>query len=407
MKSIARALAAASLVAAGCGPVDGPPHPPPRDLGGDGALDPDKDNDGDGFTIHQGDCNDRDATVYPGAPELCDGRDHNCNGILDDTCDDDKDGWSILPGDKPGGDCDDHDPLVNPGAFDAPGNKVDDDCDGLTDNPPPPCDASGSDAHAFAGAIDLCAPWLLAATVNGDSDPAGRGVHSRYGMFAPQMGASFFVMSTGIAADENDPGFVLPQPGTAFHNDDPNPLPGPKKNACFTGTDEQTVHDYVELSLQVKVPTNAQSFSFRFAFFSAEYPEYVGSDFNDSFFVLLDSKAYKGNISFDGSGNPITVNVAFFTACDTAPICNGMLENVCTQSPHLLDGTGYELNDSMNQRIGGGTNWLTTTSPVSPGETATLRFILFDEGDHLWDSAVLIDNFQWQLNPTMTPATVG
>ena len=30
------------------------------------------DFDGDGFTENQGDCNDNDATVYPGAPEICD-----------------------------------------------------------------------------------------------------------------------------------------------------------------------------------------------------------------------------------------------------------------------------------------------------------------------------------------------
>ena len=44
----------------------------------------DIDSDGDGFTPNEGDCDDSDDTVYPGAPELCDGKDNNCNGEVDE-----------------------------------------------------------------------------------------------------------------------------------------------------------------------------------------------------------------------------------------------------------------------------------------------------------------------------------
>ncbi|MBI3800305.1 MAG: SBBP repeat-containing protein [Deltaproteobacteria bacterium] len=42
------------------------------------------DVDGDGFTVAQGDCDDNNPAVYPGAPELCNGLDDDCNGAVDD-----------------------------------------------------------------------------------------------------------------------------------------------------------------------------------------------------------------------------------------------------------------------------------------------------------------------------------
>jgi hypothetical protein len=65
---------------AGCAAVYGPPS------------DPDVDNDG--FGPNEGDCNDHDPTIYPGAKEICDGKDNNCNGLRDETFGDvDMDGW--------------------------------------------------------------------------------------------------------------------------------------------------------------------------------------------------------------------------------------------------------------------------------------------------------------------------
>ena len=42
------------------------------------------DNDGDGYSMDEGDCSDADATMYPGATEYCDGKDNNCNGAVDE-----------------------------------------------------------------------------------------------------------------------------------------------------------------------------------------------------------------------------------------------------------------------------------------------------------------------------------
>jgi hypothetical protein len=46
------------------------------------------DQDGDGFSITDGDCNDLDPISYPGAPDVCDGADNSCSGGADDDlCD--------------------------------------------------------------------------------------------------------------------------------------------------------------------------------------------------------------------------------------------------------------------------------------------------------------------------------
>ncbi|MCB9727810.1 MAG: hypothetical protein H6746_04890 [Deltaproteobacteria bacterium] len=89
------------------------------------------------------DCDDLAATVYEGAPELCNGRDDDCDGVTDEDTggdndqdgladciddDDDNDGW------KDGEDCAPLDAAVFPTAPETC-NGVDDDCDGVTDEP--------------------------------------------------------------------------------------------------------------------------------------------------------------------------------------------------------------------------------------------------------------------------------
>src|SRR3954471_11262730 len=95
------------------------------------------------------------------APENCsDGVDNNCNGMVDEDVDADGDGFTTC-----GGDCCDSTEcgspaLVNPTAFDVPGNNVDDDCNGTIDDTIAVCDvgiASNSNiAMDYARSIDLC-----------------------------------------------------------------------------------------------------------------------------------------------------------------------------------------------------------------------------------------------------------
>ncbi|MFT5480496.1 MAG: hypothetical protein ACI9NN_001464, partial [Bacteroidia bacterium] len=107
----------------------------------------DKDKDG---VLSFMDCDDTDPSIYPNAPELCDGKDNDCNGFVDDNipyypyfADVDRDGYGsnqdsivscVFPAPKGfvtiSGDCDDRKSTVYPGAVEVEDNGVDEDCNG-------------------------------------------------------------------------------------------------------------------------------------------------------------------------------------------------------------------------------------------------------------------------------------
>jgi hypothetical protein len=108
----------------------------------------DYDWDQDGFTDDV-DCDDHDPTVNPEGVERCNHYDDDCDGVDDDgagepvyvDADHDQYGAGEVAGtycDAPDGfaatadDCDDADPMVNPGTPEAC-NGIDDDCDGAVD----------------------------------------------------------------------------------------------------------------------------------------------------------------------------------------------------------------------------------------------------------------------------------
>ncbi|MEA3277866.1 MAG: Ig-like domain-containing protein [Pseudomonadota bacterium] len=140
------------------------------------------DADNDGFSQEGGacgpvDCNDADGSVNPAATEVCtDGVDNNCNGLTDaedptaQGCPGGPD-CSDLDGDlfSPQGnicgpvDCDDTDASVNPGAAEACGDGIDNDCDGATDGTDGECDGSDCLSALFGDDAQmkiLSASWL-------------------------------------------------------------------------------------------------------------------------------------------------------------------------------------------------------------------------------------------------------
>ncbi|MDQ3031610.1 MAG: MopE-related protein [Myxococcota bacterium] len=91
-----------------------------------------------GFSLRPTDCDDTRGGVSPATPERCDGLDNDCNGRPDflvgprDTEDDDSDGHADLACPS-GDDCDDRDPTSHPGALELCDAR-DNDCNGAVDD---------------------------------------------------------------------------------------------------------------------------------------------------------------------------------------------------------------------------------------------------------------------------------
>jgi hypothetical protein len=250
--------------------------------------------------------------------------------------------------------------------------------------------------------------------------PTAFGLRSEFGsttQWAPREGVSFAVIGTGLVGDldlptpmgdmdvnptncnddlgiDYDPGSMLPAPivtdgvtGDCVANP---ALVG--TGDCSNTIDAQfsqggMANDYTEVRIEGDVPPDITSFSYAFAFFSAEYPWYYGSAFNDMYIAWLESELWTGNVSFDASGNPISLNAGFLDFKD--------------------DGGGLPEFAGTCMARHAGTRWLSTTVPVSPGEPVTIVFAIFDLSDSIVDSYAFIDDFAWGCDGGDRPMTGG
>jgi len=212
-----------------------------------------------------GDCDDADAALNPGANEVCDGLDNNCDGAVDDGTavdattwyeDKDSDGYGdpntppVVACSAPAhfdalnaDDCDDTNAIVNPG-MDEVCNDIDDNCDGSIDETSAvdaatwyvdfdsdgfgdsslvsmtACEASGSHTTSVGGDCDD-----TDASINpGEADLCGDGLDNDCSGAADESSAAFVDLSgawsdlsTGLTGTSSTPAVLqFSTDGTAY-----------------------------------------------------------------------------------------------------------------------------------------------------------------------------------------------
>ena len=174
--------------------------------------------------------------------------------------------------------------------------------------------------------------------------------------FPTTLGGNYAVISTGRANS-----LILP-------NDKPN-LSGAFGVPRYRGTYDATT---LKIDFTVAAGFNCLA-SLKMKFLSEEYPEFVGSSFNDAAIVELDNNDWSlsgndvvapSNIAFYGA-DPITVNT-------TGP---------AAASPANSVGTTFDAATPI----------LSARSPISPG-AHSLYVTIFDVSDDIYDSTVLLDD---------------
>jgi uncharacterized repeat protein (TIGR02543 family) len=175
--------------------------------------------------------------------------------------------------------------------------------------------------------------------------------------------------------------FAILTTGDVTHADDANTAPDSGTDDAGGNVRGNTDFDVTILRIDFTAPSGSNCLSFDFKFLSEEFPEFVGSSFNDAFIAELDSSNWTtqgsqivapNNFAFDPAGNPVSINATGATSV----------------SPAGAAGTTYDA----------GTPVLRAAKQLTPG-VHSLYLSIFDQGDNFFDSAVFIDNLVVQSVP--------
>jgi hypothetical protein len=134
-----------------------------------------------------------------------------------------------------------------------------------------------------------------------------------------------------------------------------------------------TDRDVTVLKLGVTVPAGANCLALDYRFLSDEFPEFVNTQYNDAFIAQVD------RFDWSTSGSEILKPGDFATNAGGKPVSvNGVGPTAVTEAEAA--GTTY---DAATGRV-------TTKTTITPG-SHSIYLSIFDQGDAIYDSAVLLD----------------
>ena len=375
------------------------------------------DPDGPGLSEQPGDCDDGNASMHPSMLETCDNFDNNCNSMIDEGCNLDGDAYctsdlgvdgtpAVCP--MGGGDCNDNNPQINPGMLEVPGDGLDNDCNGAVDGVGVdfdfPCagQCTGHTIAAYLCAMEVCFGDLVVSSSmfspTGDNISSSWQAVAHFGSagndLAPWAGGSYALLASG------------PATGTSHSTDLGGGVSAPDPYA----KDGFPTYDNVEFKLTLTAPEGAIGFSIDYIFFSEEYEEYIGTSFNDKFYIFLQAPNTTQNqkivVNHTDCSNP---NAYYdFIDDDGKKRCyiaiNTAFSEPCSNPATNISGTGFECGPPDSAH-GSSTGWLSTAWPIEAFETFNLTFHIHDASDGIYDSEVILDNFKW-MGDAFVPGTV-
>lgn len=188
----------------------------------------------------------------------------------------------------------------------------------------------------------------------------------------PGTGTPNGVGDSALAGFPTDgPTFGILTTGDVNLADDPN---NSESSGADLSSSARGAFDVSILKIDLTVPATQNCLRVDFRFLSEEYPEFVDSGFNDGFIAELDTS----NWSVSGSTISAPNTFAFDSNSDVISINNS---GVVSMTAANAAGTTYD----------GATPQLVAQTPITEG-AHSVYFSIFDAGDHIYDSAVFLDN---------------